>query len=58
LEDIVACSGGGVKGKHDKAYFYFWGGKHIFASMLGECPIFQKYWWWGQSKWLLLRGKK
>jgi hypothetical protein len=27
----------------------FEGGKHILASMLGECPIFQKYQWWANQ---------
>jgi len=47
--------GGVVKGKHDKAYSYFGGGKHIFASMLGGVPHFPKTLVVGPIKWLLLR---
>jgi hypothetical protein len=41
----IACKGvevrgglGGPKRKHDKACFYFLGGNHIYATMLGNAP--------------------
>jgi len=35
--------------QQDKNMLLFEGGKHFLASMLGECPMFQKYQWWANQ---------
>ncbi len=39
-------------------WFYFGGGKHIWASVLGEFSVFQKHLWWANECGSFLEKKK